>query len=690
MQEPHQPQRGELDRIVRLEAELAQLPLRTLPFGLLVVRSGRERRLLVGERSQLDLPLPMLAWRDSPLAWVFMTHRAGEDYEIELDERVLEGTVVLRWLLGHRDGRLVRVHTGERRWQRDPGGGWAAEALPVLTVTTGRPGRATPRGLVIPDHLLDTQQQQALAAPAGATLLVEGAAGSGKTTACLRRVVRLCDGSDTSIAGAHVSVLVPSTGLARLCRRALAAQGRDSIGVHAYRNWAVEQGRACFPRLPQRLCDDTPARVRRFFRHPALLASLPAWVEERGQQLLTQVDHELFARGALLRVWHGELAPIPLVRLRHTERAWRTLRPEGHPRRTEAAFGRARRGLADPRPAWEALWQDRRLLQRAAELSEGELSEDDIQAVLDHAWLQFSETAEQAWAHVDAERLETVDGRGLDEGTPDEAAGTIDLEAYTVLLALRSLMLGPPKGSRGPLTTHAHLLVDEIQERAPIELRVLADTLRPGAGLTMSGDRAQRMDGTGAAHSPADGTALAGVETPTRVQLHHAHRATEPIVRFCHALLGPMARGHCPPTVRDGPPVVVDTHASHGEVLAVLADALQPGAEIAVIAHNAARAKEIFDVLAELAPAELVLDGLFGLRHRGLTVTTVDLVGGMEFDTVWIPDADATSYPQRDGARRKLYVACSRARRKLWVLCPGRATGLLPARDHSATTTRPG
>jgi DNA helicase II / ATP-dependent DNA helicase PcrA len=686
----------ELERVCRLEAELAELPLRTRPFGLLVVQAERERRLLVGERSQLDLPLPLLAWRDSPLARVFMTHRAGEDYELELDDRVLEGRVLRRWLLGYEGGRLVRVDTGLRCWRRDADGTWHGEPLPTIAPWAGPSGRATPRGLVIPDGLLDPQQRAVLAAPAETTLLVEGAAGSGKTTACLRRMVRLCDDLETPVDGEDVSVLVPSAGLARLCRRALAEQGRDAIAVHAYRGWAVAQGRACFPRLPARLCDDTPARVRRLFRHPALLASLPALVEERAEQLVAQVDHDLFARGALLRVWHSEEAGVPVVRLRRTQRTWRRLRPEGHPRRTDAAFGRARRALADPRPTWEALWQDKRLLQRAAELSEGDLGSDDVQAVLDHAWLQFSETTEQAFAHVDPERLATVDGRSLDEGTPDEVAGTIDLVSYTVLLALRTLMLGPPAEGRGPLRTHAHLLVDEIQERAPVELRVLADTLRPGAGLTMSGDRAQRMDGTGAAMSPADGAALAGIAAPTRLQLHHAHRATGPIVRFCHSLLGPMARGPCPPAEREGPAVVVNRHASHGEVLAVLADALRPGAEIAVIAHDAKRAREIHDVLAELAPCELVLDGLFGLRHRGLTVTTVDQVGGMEFDTVWIPDADATSYPQRDGARRKLYVACSRARRQLWVLCPGQGSGLVPdggesgTRGHNATTTRPG
>lgn len=78
-------------------------------------------------------------------------------------------------------------------------------------------------------------------------------------------------------------------------------------------------------------------------------------------------------------------------------------------------------------------------------------------------------------------------------------------------------------------------------------------------------------------------------------------------------------------------------------------------------------------------PARLVLAGDFTFGRGELQVTWVGQVGGMEFDTVVVPDADAWTYPEDDDARRHLYVALTCARRQLWVLAPGEVISLLPA-----------
>jgi len=662
-------------------SEQGPLPELEAPaFGLLVLQAARERWLLVGERRFHYGPLPVLDWRSSPLARVFLTHQEGEDYEIEQGERTLEGQVITRWLLGFDQGRLVRVDTADGRWSRQGSDPWVHTHRLLPHRSLDRPPGGTDRGLVLPDALLDEEQREVMDAPPESVMLVEGAAGSGKTTVCLRRMVTLSR-TGASDHPPELSVVVPEEGLAALCRRALEGHGSPNLPVHSFRSWVLGRGRGCFTQLPHTACPDTPFRVRRFFRHPALLAFLPAWVDERADELVMELDRTLFARGALLRQWGATDAEHPAQRLRRTERAWRARRPDHDRKRISAAFERTRRDLRDPRTDWAALWQDRRLLERVADLSEGDLGPADVQAVLDHAWLQFSERSEQAFAHVDAERLKTVDGLSLDAGTPDEAAGTIDLEAWSVLLALHILAHGRPEAGDEALPVTDHLMVDEIQERASVELFVLASMRRAGAGITMSGDRAQRMDASGGLATDTSLTHTLGADTIRHVLLHHAHRSTMPIARFCHDLLGPLAPPEPPSSEHDGPPVQVSVYSGPGEVLAAMAGTLATGfaptLDLAIIAHEQEAASEIASVVAELAPTALVLDGHFDPGHRGVTVTTVDQVGGLEFDAVWIPDADSASYPQRDGARRKLYVACSRARRVLWVLAPGRLTEIL-------------
>ncbi len=646
-------------------------------FGLLVIQGERERWLLLGERGFAHASPPVLPWRDSPLARVFMTHLEGEDYELALDGRLLEGRVAVRWLLRFDAGRLASVHTGSRLLFRDGSTSWRAEHRPL--VDWRPPATTGPAGSRLD---LDEEQRAVVMAPADATLLVEGAAGSGKTTACLHRVAGLRRDAAQDHPLEDPIVLVPERGLAELCRRRMSDLGAADVAVWPFEAWIQDRGQRCFPRLPRSPCPDTPPRVRRFFRHPALLACLPAWVEERVQGMVEELDRTLFARGALMSAWERLEEVVPAKRLRQLEARWAHGRTARERRRVRAAFGRARRDLQDPRPDWEALWQDRKLLERAAARSDGALDDTDVLAVLDHAWLQFSERSERTWAHVDPERLKTLDGLGLDEGTPHEVAGTIDREAWAVLLALHILKCGLPRPGGGPLPLHGHMVVDEIQERAAVELRVLSALRLQGGGLSMSGDRAQRVDASG--DLPAD-EALRwslGQRDIRHITLRHAHRSTHAIAAFCHGLLGPLAPAEPPGSHHEGPPVLRSVHSGHGEALATMAgtlsDRFDPRRELAVIAHDAERAKEIHAVLEEVAGASLVLDGRFDPRRRGVVVTCVEQVSGMEFDAVWVPDADAVTYPLRDGARRRLYVACSRARRALWVLSPGRPSRMLP------------
>jgi DNA helicase IV len=101
-------------------------------------------------------------------------------------------------------------------------------------------------------------------------------------------------------------------------------------------------------------------------------------------------------------------------------------------------------------------------------------------------------------------------------------------------------------------------------------------------------------------------------------------------------------------------------------------------ATTAVLCRSPLFARRFVERLRAGVPARLVLDGRF-LARGGVQVTTVDQVRGLEFDTVIVPDADATTYPDDPASRRTLYVALTRARHQVLVAWNGEATRLLPA-----------
>ena len=63
--------------------------------------------------------------------------------------------------------------------------------------------------------------------------------------------------------------------------------------------------------------------------------------------------------------------------------------------------------------------------------------------------------------------------------------------------------------------------------------------------------------------------------------------------------------------------------------------------------------------------------------EEGVSVASVKMAKGLEFDRVVIPDASARTFPESDIARRRLYTTISRATRHLTILSNGDLTELL-------------
>ena len=98
----------------------------------------------------------------------------------------------------------------------------------------------------------------------------------------------------------------------------------------------------------------------------------------------------------------------------------------------------------------------------------------------------------------------------------------------------------------------------------------------------------------------------------------------------------------------------------------------------AVICANRASLEKVRQILGEKAPR--VIGRNQALPHSGVFLITLDLVKGLEFDGVILPDADRETYPEDIMARHRLYTAVSRATRRLSILADGKLTALLKHR----------
>ena len=95
----------------------------------------------------------------------------------------------------------------------------------------------------------------------------------------------------------------------------------------------------------------------------------------------------------------------------------------------------------------------------------------------------------------------------------------------------------------------------------------------------------------------------------------------------------------------------------------------------AVICANRASLEKVRQILGDKAPR--VIGRNQALPHGGMFLITLDLVKGLEFDGVILPDADRGTYPEDIMARHRLYTAVSRATKRLSILADGELTELL-------------
>jgi DNA helicase II / ATP-dependent DNA helicase PcrA len=632
---------------------IAQKPPPPLPdaaspyLAHLRVREGGVRRdYLLGQGTFLDprSSVRVVDWRVAPVAGLFYRYREGDDYEEELPGRLAEGVVEARRLIVIEAGELVGiVGDGLALWRR--GGTWGASDRGALSMAEGGAGAAARAGALGvgvgsagrvrgPDisALLDSEQYDAVCAPPSLPLVVLGTAGSGKTTVALHRLARLAALGLDAMPLSAMRVVVPEEGLARLSRRLLAPLGAGEAQVQTLDAWASALAARVFGGGIT-ICADPPALVTSLKRHPALFRALG----------------ERFGGRAAGRSGRGE-------------------RPERSPR---AALRRLRRRLAE-------LLTDRPFLSSVVEASRGDLPRTCVEESVRHTMLQLAEPLSRELSSItDASRKRALDGRPIAEATPDELAGTVDIEDLPILLYLRALQ-GDAAALGG--AGIAHLVLDEAEDFSLFELSVLGRLVAGTRSVTLAGDEAQQTASSFAGW-PASLSTL-GVERPSVVRLATSYRCPRPVAELARRVLGSLAPEAPSRAARDGAPVGRFRFASDAQAQLFVAGALrdlagrEPRASVAVLAHDADAAARMHALLADLPEARLVLRGDFSF-DPGIDVTDVENAKGLEFDYVVVPDANALAYPATDDARRRLHVAVTRAAHQLWIVSSGAASPLL-------------
>ncbi|GBD27330.1 DNA helicase IV [bacterium HR30] len=593
-------------------------------FGHMRLReNGSERDILLGKATKLHKDVPIVDWRHAPISKIFYRYRQGEEYEEEIAGRNVAGQVVLRRTVAIRDRVLQRVEAPEGVFVRDPASpdGWrkttggrprlaggeisALRAYSNKDAATRRLGTDA-RGVVmradkhLPDiaGLIDPKQFELITRPSKGFLVIRGTAGSGKTTVALHRIAYLAY-HEPSVDSAGTVVIVFSKALRQYVSHVLPALGVHHVQVRTFGEWAAEQVRRLFPKLPRKICELTPAVVQRLKLHPALLVAAERHIRRQP----------------------GERTPEQVL------------------------------------DDWATILSQRSFLEQVfRDIAPTALTEAELQRAV--AWCSERCRAVLAWT----------------EGEFSSAA-ELDPEDDALLLFLWQHRIGPLPGVGGRPLRYRHLVIDEVQDFAPLEVRVLLGCLDENQSVTLAGDTQQHIVQQGGFTSWAELFRDLGLEGTEIDTLEISYRCSREIAAFASEVLGPLREEREPPqTTRSGPPVEYFRFTDHGACVNFLAEALkdlaqrEPLASVALLTPDPSLSAMYYEALrnCEVPRLRRVEQQDFSFSP-GIEVTEVEQVKGLEFDYVVLVEVNAALYPDTPAARRLLHVGATRAIHQLWL-----------------------
>ncbi len=633
-------------------------------FGhLRLAERGRATRdVLIGKTTYIEPrdAIRIVDWRHAPISQLYYRYEEGAAYEEEFGEREVQGRVLARRTVTIIDGGLQRISCPQGSFVKKADGRWRTLAAHQTALTGGQGTAVRPehmRGVLgaggadqredrhLPEiaALLDPRQFEVITKPDSGLVVVQGGAGSGKTTIGVHRMAYLAYRSRARFAPERMLVIVGTPALRDYISQLLDALDLGGVKVETFVSWAAELRARTFDWLKVPVDENTPVEVSRLKTDPALVTLLA----KRADQLVKEGRNT--AHDALW-LWADVLTDKKALK--------------------RALFGRS----GDGGPARTRMTHDQ--LERA-----WRHTSERCPAVVD--W-----SPEDVAADTEGEPIEGADGVVERE---DERA-VLDAEDDALLLRAYQLVCGPlsaagrTQGKKRALR-YEHLFVDEAQDLAAIDLCVLADVVNEPKSITLAGDTAQRLHlDTGFTDWNEVLDALALDHTAVE-PLKIAYRCTREVLEVAREVLGPLADPEQPVAPRTGAPVELHEFPSQGAAAAFLGDALrplfmrEPRATVAVLARYPEQADAYYDALrvAEVPNLRRVKSFDFAFRP-GVEVTEIRQVKGLEYDYVVLVDANAASYPLDDEARYQLHIGATRAAHQLWILTSGPPSPLVPQR----------
>ncbi len=560
--------------------------------------------------------LMIIDWR-APLASMFYDFELGHAF-YDAPKARIEGELVLKRQFKITDGKLEYAFDSSQNIQDD-----------ILQKELAHTSDEKMKSII---STIQKEQNQIIRNEKAHTMIIQGVAGSGKTSIALHRVAFLLYRFRNTIKAQNVTIISPNKVFGDYISGVLPELGEEPIFEASLEDLALVQLEEGVDFIGERDTLETPDKA----------------YEERARYKATGE----FAQR--LMEFAGEIAQVAF------EAQDFLFEPFCVP--------------ADWIQSRVEIYQNRPLLKRLEEVA------DDIHSRLENEFLREEKPPHRNRILQSLKKMlrfkttlslyrEFYRREGKKNFYVPVQKGVLEWEDVYPYLYLQSAFSGLQESR-----LIKHLVIDEMQDYTPIQYAVLNRLFQ--CPKTILGDFGQSIN-------PNSLTTLEELSSiypeAQLVRLEKSYRSTYEIIHFAKGIV---SQQDFQAVERHGEKPELFSFGEEEEEISFLAEKIEAFDRgeynaLGIVTKTNRQAKELFEKLKDQCPKlHLILPESQSFQS-GAVILSIQMAKGLEFDEVVVPFAEKGNY-FTGFDRNLLYVACTRAMHKLSLSCTGEPSPLLP------------
>jgi len=591
---------------------------------------GSEVSFLIGKKSNIDAGI--VDWRNGPIAGLYFNYKQEEEFYEVINQRERSGHIQLRRSYRIEGGQLMQIDTPEGVFRRGETGWSKLDVEDEVAAHRSRAKDSKEKRLPSILSLITKDQFEMITSDAERPVIIQGSAGSGKTTVALHRLAWLLHEENSLARAKNTRVVVMNKSLQIYVSYTLPSMGIEGVQSSTFNSWAlsiigkVVRGRPFFKFL------NVPSFVEEIKFSEEILRALEGWVDKQVIKLNEDIVR-------FFKPWPGQV------------NSWK---------KTEAN---------------SLLPRLRDFTHEVKEASLPKFDKDKCLEFLERKCFELEDYVQDVYDLLsDSEHLKSYLpaspklGSNLDylKRLTNKNREKHNLDYFDMSLVLRLIQIkngGLPDGDGGVISLD-HLVVDEAQDFGPVEFAIMTSAVGDKRQMTIVGDVAQKILQARKFIGWNKVVENLGMEEDSIIRLEVSFRCTVPIMTLAHKVAGDpkQVEGRAGP---DPEWYKADDRESMLEHLVEWCNRqvkMDPYKLIAIICRYPKQAMELKEELEEYLSGEVRL----GHRNQfsfdpGIMVTNIHQVKGLEFDSVAMVEPDEDNYPiKREESRNMLYVGITR------------------------------